>query len=78
MYISVKYLVLYVGAGLATGVFSKGDKTICWIGVGIAALLGANFGIGYAALSAVEFAIGLGIAALVTRKRGSERSSDPG
>lgn len=72
MYISLKYVVLYVGAGAATGYFSDGNKLIGAIGVGVAAIVGASFGIQYGVLSAIEFAVGLGIAALV--KAGSSGS----
>ncbi len=69
MFISMKYVILYVGAGAATGWFSKGDRTASLIGLGIAALLGASFGISYALISAIEFGIGLGLAAMLRKKQ---------
>ena len=65
MYISLKYVILYVGAGAATGWFSKGDLKTCLVGVGIAALIGASFSISYAVVSAIEFGIGIGLASMV-------------
>lgn len=69
MYISMKYVVLYVGAGAATGWFSKGDRTVSLIGLGVAALIGASFGISYALVSAIEFGIGLGLATMLRKKQ---------
>lgn len=69
MYISLKYVILYVGAGVATGWFSKGDRTACLVGAGIAALIGASFGISYAILSAIEFGVGLGLASMFRKNR---------
>ncbi|QWD65936.1 hypothetical protein [Polynucleobacter sp. MWH-Aus1W21] len=69
MYISMKYVVLYVGAGAATGWFSKGDRTASLIGLGVAALIGASFGISYAVVSAIEFGIGLGLATMLRKKQ---------
>lgn len=69
MYISMKYVVLYVGAGAATGWFSKGDRTASLIGLGVAALIGASFGISYALVSAIEFGIGLGLATMLRKKQ---------
>lgn len=71
MYISMKYVILYVGAGAATGWFSKGDRTASLIGLGVAALIGASFGISYAPISAIEFGIGLGLAALLRKRKES-------
>ena len=73
MYISMKYVILYVGAGVATGWFSKGDRTACLVGVGVASLIGASFGISYALVSAIEFGVGLGLVAML---RKSKESSD--
>ena len=67
MYISMKYVILYVGAGAATGWFAKGDRTASLIGLGVAALIGASFGISYALISAIEFGIGLGVATLLRK-----------
>jgi hypothetical protein len=69
MFISMKYVVLYVGAGTATGWLSKGDPTASLIGLGVAALIGASFGISYAFVSAIEFGIGLGLATLLRKWR---------
>jgi hypothetical protein len=69
MFISMKYVILYVGAGTATGWFSKGDRTASLIGLGIAALLGTSFGISYALISAIEFGIGLGLARMLLKKQ---------
>ena len=69
MYISMKYVILYVGAGAATAWFSKGDRTASLIGLGVAALIGASFGISYALVSAIEFGIGLGLAAMLRKKK---------
>lgn len=69
MFISMKYVILYVGAGAATGWFSKGDRTASLIGLGVAALIGASFGISYALVSAIEFGIGLGLATLLRKKQ---------
>ncbi len=69
MYISMKYVVLYVGAGAVTGWFSKGDRTASLIGLGVAALIGASFGISYALVSAIEFGIGLGLATMLRKKQ---------
>ena len=69
MYISLKYVILYVGAGVATGWFSKGDRTVCFVGVGIVALIGASFSISYAILSAIEFGVGLGLASMLRKNR---------
>lgn len=69
MFISMKYVILYVGAGAATGWFSKGDRTASLIGLGIAALLGTSFGISYALISAIEFGIGLGLARMLLKKQ---------
>lgn len=74
MYISLKYLILYCGAGLATGYFSKGDKTALLVGMGIAALLGTSFGVSYAIVSGIEFAVGFGVAVVL---RG-DKKGDPG
>ena len=71
MYISMKYVILYVGAGAATGWFSKGDRTASLIGLGVAALIGASFGISYALISAIECGIGLGLAALLRKRKES-------
>lgn len=68
MFISMKYVVMYVGAGAITGWLSKGDKTAAYVGLGIAALIGMSFGITYAVLSAIEFGIGLGAVALLRNK----------
>ena len=67
MYISTKYVILYVEAGVATGWFSRGDRTASLIGLGVAALIGASFGISYALVSAIEFGIGLGLARMFQR-----------
>lgn len=69
MYISLKYVILYVGAGTVTGLLSKGDRTANLIGLGVAALIGASFGISYAILSAIEFGIGLGLAAMFQKNK---------
>lgn len=69
MFISMKYVILYVGAGAITGWLSKGDKTVAYIGLGIAALIGMSFGISYAVLSAIEFGIGLGVVALLQKNK---------
>ena len=69
MYISMKYVILYVGAGAATGWFSKGDRTASLIGLGVAALIGASFGVSYALISAIEFGIGLGLAAMFQKNK---------
>ncbi len=71
MYISMKYVILYVGAGAATGWFSKGDRTASLVGLGVAALIGASFGIFYALISASEFGIGLGLAAMIRKNKES-------
>jgi len=73
MYLSGKYIVLYVGAGVATGYFSKGDRNTALIGLGISALIGASFGIGYALISSIEFAIGLGLASVLLKKKDPEQ-----
>jgi hypothetical protein len=70
MYISMKYIVLYVGAGVATGWLSKGDRTASLVGICIAGLIGFSFGISYAVLSAVEFIVGLGIARMLNKDKG--------
>ena len=67
MYISFKYIILYVGAGVATGILSKGDKNAALIGLGVSALVGASFGLSYALLSAIEFGIGLTLARLLSK-----------
>lgn len=74
MYISMKYVVLYVGAGAATGWFSKGDRTASLIGLGISALIGASFGVSYAVISAIKFGIGLGMAKMLRKDEGSPRN----
>jgi hypothetical protein len=61
MYLSLKYVILYTGAGLATGYLSKGDKTAALVGMGLAALAGSDFGVSYAILSLVEFGAGFGL-----------------
>jgi hypothetical protein len=71
MYISMKYVILYLGAGAATGWFSKGDRTASLIGLGVAALIGASFGISYAFVSAIEFGIGLGLSAMLRKNKES-------
>lgn len=67
MFISMKYVILYVGAGVATGWFSKGNRTACLVGAGIAAFIGASFGISYAILSAIEFGVGLWLASMLRK-----------
>ena len=67
MYISIKYVLLYVGAGAVAGWFSKGDRTVSLVGLGVAALIGASFGLSYAMLSAIEFGIGLGFASMLRK-----------
>ncbi len=67
MYISGKYIILYVGAGVATGILSKGDNNAALIGLGVSALVGASFGLSYALLSAIEFGIGLALARLLSK-----------
>lgn len=67
MYVSGKYIILYVGAGVATGILSKGDKNAALIGLGASALVGASFGLSYALLSAIEFGIGLALARLLSK-----------
>lgn len=69
MFISMKYVILYVGADVATGWFSKGDRNASLIGLGIAALIGACFGISYAVISAIEFAIGLGLSSMLRKSK---------
>ena len=69
MYVSMKYLILYIGAGVATGWLTKGDRTASLVGIGVAALIGASFGMSYAVLSAIEFAVGLGVAKLMRNRR---------
>jgi hypothetical protein len=69
MYLSGKYIILYVGAGVATGILSKGDKNAALIGLGVSALVGASFGLSYALISAIEFGIGLAIASMFNNKR---------
>jgi hypothetical protein len=73
MYLSSKYIILYVGAGLATGYVSKGDRNAALIGLGISALIGASFGISYALISSIEFAIGLGLASVLIKKKDSDQ-----
>lgn len=65
MFLSAKYVLLYTGAGLATGFITKGDKAAVLVGMGIAALAGASFGLNYAIVSAIEFAVGFGIAVML-------------
>ena len=72
MYISGKYLILYVSAGLIVGLTTKNHKKISLIGIGISALIGASFNIAYAFISAIEFAIGLGLAKLFFKKEDSD------
>jgi hypothetical protein len=67
MILSAKYIILYTGAGLATGFVAKRDKTAMLVGMGIAAMIGASFGINYAILSAIEFAVGFEIAVMLQR-----------
>jgi hypothetical protein len=69
MYISMKYVLLYVGAGAATGWFSKDDRTASLIGLAIAGLIGASFGVSYAVISAIEFGIGLGLASMLQKSK---------
>jgi hypothetical protein len=69
MYISMKYVILYVAAGAITGWLSKGDKTVAYIGLGVSALIGMSFGFSYAFLSAIEFGIGLAIASLLNQSK---------
>lgn len=71
MYISGKYLILYVGAGVATGLFAKGNKNTYLLGLGTSALIGSSFGISYAFLSALEFGIGLVIASMLIDHKNS-------
>ena len=71
MYISAKYIVLYVGSGLATGLLSRCDKHASLIGLGISCLIGASFSISYALLSSLEFGIGLVIASMLIRSKDS-------
>lgn len=71
MYISMKYVVLYVGAGAATGWLTKGDRTASLIGLGISALIGASFDVSYAVISAIEFGIGLGLVKMLWKDKGS-------
>lgn len=73
MYLSGKYIILYVGAGVATGYISKGDRNAALIGLGISALIGASFGVSYALISALEFAIGLGLASMLIKKQDPEQ-----
>ena len=69
MFLSAKYILLYTGAGLATGFFTKADKTTILVGMGIAALAGSSFGVGYAIVSAVEFGVGFGVAVMLNRSK---------
>ncbi len=73
MYLSGKYIILYVGAGVVTGYVSKGDRNAALIGLGISALIGASFGISYALISALEYAIGLGLASMLIKKQDPEQ-----
>lgn len=72
MFLSMKYVLLYTGVGLATGYVSKGDKTAALVGMGVAALAGFSFGLSYALLSAIEFGIGFGIFCMF----GAEKKGD--
>lgn len=69
MYVSMKYLILYIGAGVATGWLTKGERTASLVGIGVAALIGASFDMSYAVLSAIEFAVGLSVAKLMRNRR---------
>lgn len=72
MFLSAKYVILYTGAGLATGYISKGDKAVGLIGLGLAAMAGYSFGMSYAIVSAIEFGVGLGIAAIIRGNKTTE------
>ena len=65
MFLSTKYVLLYTGAGLATGFVARGDKTAAMVGMGLAALVGFSFGLNYAIVSAIEFGVGFGIAVII-------------
>jgi len=71
MFISGKYIILYVGAGVATGLLSKSDRNTSLLGLGISALIGSSFGVGYAFLSSLEFGIGLVIASVLINYKNS-------
>ena len=64
MYLSGKFIILYVGAGVAIGYVSKGGRNAALVGLGVSALIGSSFSISYALISALEFAIGLGLASM--------------
>lgn len=71
MYITAKYVLLYTGAGIATGYLTEGDKSAALMGLGIAAIFGYSFGLDYAIVSAIEFGVGLTLAAFF---RGNKKS----
>jgi hypothetical protein len=73
VYISGKYIILYVGAGVATGYVSKGDRNVALIGLGISALIGASFGISYALISAIEFGIGLALSSMFIKRNETDQ-----
>lgn len=73
MYISMKYVILYVGAGAITGWLSRGNLTIGLIGVVFAALAGSSFGLPYAILGAIEFGVGLWLSSIFQKNEQREQ-----
>lgn len=70
MFLSATYIVLYTGAGLATGFFTKADKTTILVGMVLAAIAGGSFGVSYAIVSAIEFGVGIGVAVMLQGGKG--------
>ncbi|UUZ67289.1 hypothetical protein LP416_21115 [Polaromonas sp. P2-4] len=65
-------MILYTGAGIATGYLTEGDKSAALMGLGIAAIFGYSFGFDYAIVSAIEFGVGLALAAVFRGNKNSK------
>lgn len=70
MVLDFKYVILYVGAGVAARLMTKGDKTSLLIGLGVSAIFGSSFGFFYAIISAIEFWVGFAVASVFHKNSG--------
>lgn len=68
MYISLKYVFLYVLAGGATALIFQMDRRAGAVGVIVSVILGSRFGGAYAILSAIEFMAGFGLVVWLSKK----------
>lgn len=73
MYISFKYVILYLLAGGITAVVTNSDRRAGVIGIIISALFGSTFGVAYAILSALEFLAGFSLVGWIDKEQTSRK-----